>query len=198
MTESPKPLSPAGMHSHQLGHDINRARSPSLATQFQQHNFGRHPSGRASPNGMSLPSPLSTQGPRLPSLSGLAPPEQKYTLSSQTPTQQTPTSGGPSATNSPSTVYQQRNYPPGPHHQASGSGDSSNNLFASGESGVWSYVKTLENRVEQMTNEINAIQGREKAAHEQITNQQEHIKRLSDEVVFLRGQLSQNQTHPPS
>jgi hypothetical protein len=99
MTESPKPLSPAGMHSHQLGHDpssINRQRSPSLATQFQQQNFGRRQSGRASPTNMSLPSPhTSSQGPKLPAISGLAPPEGRYTLSSQTPTSQNPNGAHP-------------------------------------------------------------------------------------------------------
>ncbi|KAG4428166.1 hypothetical protein IFR05_016351 [Cadophora sp. M221] len=84
MTESPKPLSPGDMHSHQLGHDpssINRQRSPSPTTQLQQQPFGRRQSGRSSPPamslGMSLPSPHGTSlVPKLPALSGLAPPDQ--------------------------------------------------------------------------------------------------------------------------
>lgn len=209
MTESPKPLSPAGVHSHQLGHDasINRARSPSLATQFHQQNYGHHQSGRVSPSIISLPSPHSTtQSQRLPSIAGLAPPEQKYTLSSQAPTHHTPTTNGApqgqgqSTTDSPSTTYQpSRSYPPpSPRHQGSGSGDSSNNLFASGEQGVWSYVKTLEGRVEQMTNEISAMQGREKLAQDQIRSQHEQIKQLTEEATFLRSHFAPHNQPPHS
>jgi hypothetical protein len=209
MTESPKPLSPAGMHSHQLGHDpsaINRQRSPSLTTQFQQQHFGRRQSGRASPPGMSLPSPHSTtHGPKLPALAGLAPPDQRYTLPSQTPGQQNSLNGtqgsqqgqpGPGAT-SPSTMYQPQGGPiPGrgppagpPHHQGSGSGDN-NNLFAAGDRGVWAYVQTLEDKVKQLSEKVQAMESKEKS-------QEDKINRLSEEVFSLRNQLN-SQNHNPS
>ncbi len=192
MTESPKPLSPAGMHSHQLGHDpalINRQRSPSLTTQFQQAHFGRRQSGRTSPPGMSLPSPHGTsQVPKLPALAGLAPPDQRYTLPSQATNQQNAaTTGGPA---SPSTFQPQagiipnRGPPNAPHHgQGSGSGDSSNNLFAAGERGVWAYVQTLEDKVKQLSEKVHNMESKEKMSEEKI-------QRLSDEVNSLRNQLN--------
>ena len=198
MTESPKPLSPAGMHSHQLGHDpsINRQRSPSLTTQFQQQHFGRRQSSRASPPGMSLPSPHSTsQGPKLPALAGLAPPDQRYTLPSQIPNQQNGgQQTGPGAT-SPSTMYPQGGPLPGrgpptgpPHHQASGD---TNNLFATGDRGVWNYVTTLEEKVKQLSEKVQVMESREKS-------QVDNISRLSEEVFTLRNQLNaQNQNQNP-
>lgn len=204
MTESPKPLSPAGIHSHQLGHDpssINRQRSPSLTTQFQQQHFGRRQSGRASPTNMSLPNPHATsQGPKLPAISGLAPPDQRYTLTSQTPTQQNPNGSHPvqqgqpmPTTTSPSSMFQ----PPLPgrggsgHHQQ-GSGDSSTNLFAGGDRGVWQYVQTLEERVKQLSDKVVNMESAEKS-------QGDKVKRLEEEVNYLRSKLqAQNQaSHPP-
>jgi hypothetical protein len=109
MTESPKPLSPAGMLSHQLGHgdspsgsaNSNRLRSPSLTQQMQQQQYGRKPGGRTPPP--VLPAPggsasshhhhhqhqhsSSAPGPphHLPAIThhSLPPPESRYTLASQ-------------------------------------------------------------------------------------------------------------------
>lgn len=207
MTESPKPLSPAGAHTHQLGHDpsgINRQRSPSLTTQFQQQHFGRRQSGRASPPGMPLPSPYSaTHGPKLPALAGLAPPDQRYTLPSQTPSQQSlnGAQGGQQgqpgqAATSPSTMYQPQGGPipprgPSgvpPHHQGSGSGDS-NNLFAAGDRGVWAYVQTLEDKVKQLSEKVQVMEGKEKS-------QEDKINRLSEELFSLRNQLNAQNQNP--
>jgi len=202
MTESPKPLSPAGMHSHQLGHDqssINRQRSPSLTTQFQQQHFGRHQSGRASPTSMSLPNPhASSQGPKLPALSGLAPPDQRYTLTSQTPSPQNPNGSHPvqqgqsmAMTTSPSSMFQPPLPGRGNGHQQ-GSGDNSANLFAGGDRGVWQYVQTLEERVKQLGDKMVNMEGTEKS-------QADKINRLEEEIHYLRSQLqTQNPTlHPP-
>ncbi|PSS16979.1 hypothetical protein M430DRAFT_102809 [Amorphotheca resinae ATCC 22711] len=169
ITESPKPLSPAGMISHQLGQDpsINRQRSPTLNTQFQQQHFSRRQSDRASPTGMSLPSPHS-QGPKLPAIAGLAPPEQSAPV-------------GP------------------PHQQGGGSADGSNNLFAAGERGVWAYVQTLEDKVKQLSDKVQAMEAEKVNHREQVASQQDQINRLSDEVFSLRGQLStQNQSQQAS
>jgi hypothetical protein len=192
MTESPKPLSPAGMISHQLGHDpshMNRQRSPSLTTQFQQQHFGRRQSGRSSPTGMSLPSPHS-QGPKLPAIAGLAPPDQRYTLTSQTPGQPNTSNGGP--TTSPSTMYQPpmgSGRPTNPPHQQ-GSGVGSNNLFADGDRGVWAYVQSLEDKVKQMADQLTTLENEKKSHREQVIQQQDQINRLSQEVFSLRGQQS--------
>ena len=214
MTESPKPLSPSAMQTHQLGHDtasINRQRSPSLTTQFQQQQFGRHQSGRGSPV-MSLPSPHTSQGPKLPGLANLAPPDPRYTLQTQSP--QNPANGShpvqlsqqnPNAT-SPSTIFQppigggravQGGVPP--HHQPPASSNDSNNLFAK-ENGLISYVQQLEDKIKQLSDQVQYMEGRER-------KQEEHIGRLSEEVYALRSQLAsqgqnqnqaqnQNQNHP--
>ncbi|KAH7364384.1 hypothetical protein BKA65DRAFT_136560 [Rhexocercosporidium sp. MPI-PUGE-AT-0058] len=209
MTESPKPLSPGGMHSHQLGHDpssINRQRSPSLTTQFQQQHFGRRQSGRSSPTimspGMSLPSPHGTSlVPKLPALTGLAPPDQRYTIPSQTSNQQMSANGnhpgqpGPGPT-SPNAIFQPpggpapgRGYPSSPSHQGSGSGDSSNNLFASGDRGVWNYVQQLEDKVKQLSEKVQAMENTEKS-------QEDRYNHLLEEVMSLRRQVN-GQNLPP-
>jgi len=197
ITESPKPLSPSAMHSHQLGHDsaaIGRQRSPSLTTQFQQQHFGRHQSGRASPPGMSLPSPHSTQGPKLPALTGLAPPDTRFTLGSQITNQHSPGGGQSQQTQqisatSPTSLFQAGNPAPnrGPPSQQ-GSGDSSN-LFASGER-VWVYVRSLEDKVKQLSEKVHAMESKEKSQEEKIKAQEEKINRLSEEVLSLSNQLT--------
>jgi hypothetical protein len=201
MTESPKPLSPAGIQQHQLGHDpsINRQRSPSLTTQFQQQHFGRRPSGRASPTGMSLPSPLAmSPGPKLPSLPGLAPPDPRYTVLSQNPVQ----NGGsqaPSAGNSPSTAFPPPRSGPQPPQQG---GPDNNNVFADGNRGVWAYCQTLEERVKVLQDEVTTLRHEKKQAQDQILGQQDQLNRLSEENSFLRNQVQasqkQNQIQQPS
>ncbi|KAL2064957.1 hypothetical protein VTL71DRAFT_4097 [Oculimacula yallundae] len=208
ITESPKPLSPGGMHSHQLGHDsssINRQRSPSLTTQFQQQHFGRRQSGRSSPPamspGMPLPTPHGTSLiPKLPALASLAPPDQRYTLSSQSPNQPMSANGthsqsGPGPT-SPSAMFQPpgapasgRGYPSSPIHQATGSGDNSNNLFASGDRGVWNYVQQLEDKVKMLSEKVQAMENTEKS-------QEDRYNHLLEEVMSLRRQVN-GQNPPP-
>ncbi|KAF7879012.1 hypothetical protein EAF04_000212 [Stromatinia cepivora] len=207
MTESPKPLSPAGMHSHQLGHDsasITRQRSPSLTTQFQQQHFGRHQSGRSPPPGMSLPSPHSAQGPKLPALTGLAPPDTRFTLTSQSSNQQSPGNAQQGSqqqqpiqqSTSPTSLFQASNPLQSrgpPSHQ--GSGDSSNNLFASGASGVWAYVNTLEEKLKLFSDKVLAMEAKEKSQEEKIKAQDEKVNQLSEELIAVRRQLSsQNQS----
>ncbi|QSZ30269.1 hypothetical protein DSL72_004791 [Monilinia vaccinii-corymbosi] len=210
MTESPKPLSPAAMLTHQLGHDsasITRQRSPSLTTQFQQQHFGRHQSGRSPPPGMPLPSPHSTQGPKLPALAGLAPPDTRFTLTSQLTNQQSPGNSQQASqqqqslqqSTSPTTLFQPSNPLQSrgpPSHQ--GSGDSSNNLFASGASGVWAYVNTLEEKLKLFSEKVLAMEAKEKSQEEKIKAQDEKVNQLSEELVSLRRQLSSQTQIQPS
>jgi len=205
MTESPKPLSPASQMTTQPGHDstaISRQRSPSLTTQFQQAHFGRRQSERSSPGGMSLPSPhvTSPHGPKLPGLSGLAPPESRYTLPSQVSTQPPSTNGAqagqhgqPIHQGNPSNPMFQppmggsgpnRSAPNATHHQGSGSGDSSNNLFAS-DRGLWAYIQSLEEKVRQLADRVAVMENTER-------NQEAKINSLSDELHALRNANNQN------
>jgi uncharacterized CHY-type Zn-finger protein len=204
MIESPGPLSPGAMASHQLGQDpsLSRQRSPSLNTQFQHQHFSRHLSDRASPTNMSLPSPH----PKLPGIPGLGPLEQRYNAPGQGPNQQTTSNGGQAAATSPSTMYQApmvlnsgRSAPIGPsHQQGNASSDASNNLFASGERGVWAYVHTLEDKVKQLSDKVLAMEAEKKIHHDQVASQQEQITQLSEELLSLRGNTStQNQAQRP-
>jgi len=211
MTESPKPLSPAGS-SHQLGNldpsSINRQRSPSLTTQFQQQHFGRRPSERSSPQGMSLPSPYSS---KLPALSGLAPPESRYTLPSQSSSHQAATNGSqatpqgqlinPSNPGNPAfqphmsgSAQGRGSITAAPHHHGSGSGsgDSSSNLFASGDRGVWNYIQSLEEKVRLLSERVTSMENFEKG-------QEEKIVQLSNELNSLRNHLNSptQLIHPP-
>jgi len=81
-----------------------------------------------------------------------------------------------------------RGQPVGPHHQGGGSGDSSNNLFASGDRGVWNYVQTLEDKLKQLSEKVQAMEEKERS-------QEDKINHLSEEVISLRRQLNA-QNHP--
>jgi hypothetical protein len=206
MTESPKPLSPASQRGS-LDTTMNRQRSPSLTTQFQQAHFGRRQSDRSPPQNMSLPSPY---GSKLPAISGLAPPESRYTLPSQASSSQPNPANGSlagqqgqvmSAGNLGNPAFQPNMSVSGqgrgvvgaaPHHQGGGSGDSSNNLFASGDRGVWTYVQNLEEKVKQLSERVVIMENIERG-HE------ERIIQLSNELNAIRNHVTNPTqiTHPP-
>lgn len=178
MTESPKPLSPSALTSHQLGHDtgnINRQRSPSLTTQFQQQHFGRRDSSRSSPQ-MSLPAPHGP-GPKLPALSNLAPPSL---TSPSYPQQLSPSSAGPG-----NSAYQpQMTAPPrsnlsGPHGQQSNGSRDSNNMFAPDQN-LWNYVQSLEERVKTLGDRVLALESADRI-------NQDRIQRLEQELSAARS-----------
>jgi hypothetical protein len=79
-----------------------------------------------------------------------------------------------------------------PHHQGSGSGDSSSNLFASGDRGVWNYVQSLEEKVRLLSERVTSMENFEKS-------QEEKIVQLSNELNSLRNHLNSptQLTHPP-
>ncbi|OBT76651.1 hypothetical protein VF21_05311 [Pseudogymnoascus sp. 05NY08] len=173
MTESPKSISPGAMSSLQLGHDpasiasssLNRQRSPSLATQVQQRDFGR----RQQQPGERIGS-TGGHGPKLPALSGLAPPEARFMVPSQAGANGTSTS---SSSSTPAGFRGQ------PGMQQQGGPDSSNNLFSS-ERGVWTYVQSLEEKVDRLTERVVGMEGVER-------RQEERIRKLVEEVEGLRG-----------
>tara|TARA_R110002060_G_scaffold7824_1_gene11759 strand:- start:185 stop:490 length:306 start_codon:yes stop_codon:yes gene_type:complete len=84
-----------------------------------------------------------------------------------------------------------RGYPSSPSHQGTGSGDSSNNLFASGDRGVWNYVQQLEDKVKQLSEKVQAMENAEKG-------QEDRYNHLLEEVMSLRRQVNgQNAPQQP-
>ncbi len=186
MTESPKPLSPAGMTSQQLGHSdtgIRRNRSPSLTQQFQHAQYGRRSTGNNISPPLSLPPPNPGAGhpnaPQLPSLSGLNPPENRFTLHSQAtgPTQAHPvapnslTGHQTHGPNSPS-------YPPGTTSSANNSlsshstgpqtsFDRSHSLSAQSNEQLWAYARSLEAKIDRLQDEVASLKNRASASAHQ-------------------------------
>lgn len=170
VTESPKPLSPGSAQQRQLsqpGPAVNRDRSPSMQSHYAQSQFSKSSDGRTPPTGsLSLP----PGGPQLPPPHGLQPPEARFTLPSQ---------GGP--THPPT-------QPSGPPTDMRGSGplsSQSNSLSSHGQSNkgsgetsgfhkddrIWSYVQSLEARMNGMQKEIENLKGQLAAATQQLQQQ---------------------------
>ncbi|KFY89643.1 hypothetical protein V500_05570 [Pseudogymnoascus sp. VKM F-4518 (FW-2643)] len=195
MTESPKPISPGAMNALQLGHDqssissaaggLGRQRSPSLATQVQQRDFGRRAQGERIGSGVQ--GGMGGTGPKLPALTGLAPPEARFMVPSQAGTNGTSSSssstvaGGPFR--GPGGLQQQQQHPsntnPSNPAEANNNNNNSNNLFSS-ERGVWTYVQSLEEKVDRLTERVVGMEGVER-------RQEERIRKLVEEVEVLRG-----------
>lgn len=170
VTESPKPLSPGSAQQRQLsqpGPAINRDRSPSMQSHYTPSQFSKS-SGALTPPAGSLSLPPA--GPQLPPPHGLQPPEARYTLPSQ---------GGP--THPPT-------QPSGPPTDMRGSGplsSQSNSLSSHGQSNkgsgetpgfhkddrIWSYVQSLEARMNGMQNEIENLKGQLASATQQLQQQ---------------------------
>lgn len=184
MTESPKPLSPAGMASHQLGHadaEGRRNRSPSLTQQFQQQQYGRRTTGHNSPPSMSLPPPPPglnhSHGPQLPPLSGLNPPDSRFTLHSQSSGPTHIHSGGPNSLPGSQHGPGSPSYPPG------GSASTKNSLSSHG-TGPHSSIDRPHSSYTQTNDQLWAyIQGLE-------SKMEAKINRLEGEIVSLKTQLS--------
>ena len=179
MTESPKPLSPAGVTSQQLGHPdsgIHRNRSPSLTQQFQHTQFGRRATGHNISPPMSLPPPNPGAGhpnpPQLPSLPGLNPPETRFTLHSQAtgPAQTHPgaasslsghqTHGPNSPSYPPATTSSANNslssHSTGPQN----SFDRSHNFSAQSNEQLWAYARSLEAKIDRLQDEVASLKNR--------------------------------------
>ncbi|KAL9127654.1 MAG: hypothetical protein Q9175_007691 [Cornicularia normoerica] len=179
MTESPKPLSPAGVTPNQLGHPdtgIRRNRSPSLTQQFQHTQFGRRTTGHNISPPMSLPPPNPSAGhphaPQLPSLPGLNPPETRFTLHSQATGPSQPHAGALNSLPGPPTHGPNSpSYPPGTSSSANNSlsshstgpqtsMDRSHNPYAQSTEQLWAYVRSLEVKVDRLQDEVASLKGR--------------------------------------
>ncbi|KAK5133083.1 hypothetical protein LTR08_008193 [Meristemomyces frigidus] len=177
MTESPKPLSPGQPpDQHRLSVDASiggqlRNRSPSLTTQFQQQHFGRGSGGRTPP-----PPPAvqytQQQTPHHPVLPPL------------TAGQPQPRSAFQPSLPGPGPSMLQHQHIPAPPAPGSNPGSLSSHGRSSGSSirdvvgqepaDIWAYMRALEQRFSRMQDEYEL-----------------RISRLQEEVISLKGQVSQ-------
>lgn len=183
MTESPKPLSPGQPpDQHRLSVDAamggqNRNRSPSLTTQFQQQHFGRGSVGRPpppQPPGQFAPGQQAPHGPVLPPLPA-GQPQSRPGLQPSIPG------------HGPSMLHHQQ-LPP----QTAGTGSNPGSLSSHGRSSgssirdvlgqeqgdIWGYMRALEQRFSRMQDEYEL-----------------RISRLQEEVISLKGQMSQSASY---
>lgn len=173
MTESPKPLSP-GLQPHDGS--VVRQRSPSLTTQFQQQQFGRHQADR-----------------QTSSVSGFPSSEGHYAAAGQTgapgaisSTQPSAATGQTNLSAASAAVQAASSSVPG---QNGGSGDStSNNIFAT-DQGIWAYIHSLEERLTETNARVSMLEQSEK-------NHKENYALLADEVASLRKQLEMKEEAP--
>ncbi|KAK6189563.1 hypothetical protein LQW54_013130 [Pestalotiopsis sp. IQ-011] len=158
MTESPKPLSPGQTHD-----GLARQRSPSLSTQFQQQQFGRHQTDRQTPPGLSqhssYPEALVAQLSPVP---GFSTSDGRYAAQGHAHS---------------ATAGSQAEAANGTDQNG---GDSSG-IFAA-DQGIWVYIHNLEESLKEMSGRVANLEQSERS-HE------ERIVQLNDEVSLLRAQL---------
>lgn len=162
ITESPKPLSPGsgGPQQSQAHHDsIYRNRSPSMNAQYSQQTYGRPPSRRTPPPVVgSLPPPAGL-APQLPPPHSLNPPDPRYTLHSQGPAHPPTAPTGPPTHMSGGGLSSQSNSlsSQGQSHHGSGEGSSALYPQIGREERLWAYVKSLEERLNGLQEEVTSL-----------------------------------------
>ena len=164
MTESPKPLSPGSAPTRQASHHDGSG-YPSATTQFQQQHFGRG-SARQTPPAGSMS--IAPGGPQLPPPPGLNPPDSRFTLPSQggpthPPTQPSgpPTHmGGSGPLSSHSNSLSSHAQSGHSAHSAQGSAENAAAVFGHNNNDrLWAYVKSLEQRINGLQEEISSLRG---------------------------------------
>ncbi|OIW35346.1 hypothetical protein CONLIGDRAFT_567954 [Coniochaeta ligniaria NRRL 30616] len=165
MTESPKPLSPGIGHPPPPGQDKNQ-RSASLQQQIASRQSEQH-----APSGLSAPP------------HGMSDAAQLAWLSQYPPADASKPKGASQLASSgiPTTTAQQA---------PAGSGaDNANNLFASGEQGLWTYIHTLEDKVKSLGEELASVKKVESQLLDKVVEFERKESTLSNEVALLRQQL---------
>lgn len=167
MTESPKPLSPGSAPTRQASHHdggIYRNRSSSVAAQFQQQHFGRGSTQQNPPGGsMSMP----PTAPQLPLPPGLNPPDSRFTLPSQGGPTHPPTqpSGPPTHMSGSGPLSSHSNSHSSHGHSAQGSSENAAAIFVPNNNDrLWAYVKSLEQRINGLQDEVSSLKGQLAAA----------------------------------
>jgi hypothetical protein len=187
MTESPKPLSPGLQAQDAAG--VNRQRSPSLTTQFQQQHFGRHQSDRRTPPGSySLMFNTTTSYAETEAVPGFTVADAARIAASVAPGQGTASQQGSGSSSQqqtlPGPVTGHTRTPSGTAQNGSSGDSTSNNIFAT-DHGIWAYIHSLEEHVRQLSERVQAMEATERS-------QEEKIDYLTTEVATLRAQIVLN------
>ncbi|KAK3693818.1 hypothetical protein B0T22DRAFT_496471 [Podospora appendiculata] len=148
--------------------------SPSGAQQTQQQHF-RQPEQAAS--GLSLPSHGMSQTAQQAWLSQYPPADRNLAQGNAATTSARARPRGSSGAK-----------PPGP--TSNGSSVDGNNLFATGDQGVWAYVQHLDDKVKHLMAEVEAGNRDRTQLIEKLSAQEQHVADLTTEVAALRQQLS--------
>lgn len=169
ITESPKPLSPAV-------HDQGRQRSPGLTTQYQpQPQYTRRPSDRDIHPLPPLPPPHGTTDPfvyhvvHLQQAANQAQGQPPQGLAGNAPVHSRTSSGPVSHANS---------------------GDSSANLFAQGDQGVWAYIQQLEERVKDLSERLNSVENASTAREARLVSAENSLTQRDSKISFLELELN--------
>lgn len=186
MLESANPQSQNNSHSLQSGHDAkpNPQRSPSTNSQYPSHCVARQQSNKAPKIETQIVSPhRKSHGPKLPALAGLATVDQRYSVSNQASSQNSPGNELKAELSTPGALFSSEIQNTSAHLDQGGIDGNNNNLFASAEKEVWAYVQTLEDKVRQLSDKMQTMETKEK-------NQEDKINQLSLEIFSLRTQLN--------
>lgn len=153
MTESPTPISPAQRQNTGTIESMGRHRSPSNAQYVQPYP----PRGSSGPSALAIP----PHAPQLPPPHNLNPPDPRFTLPSQAGPTHPPTQpsgppnlvgSGPLSSHSNSSSHGFSAHGSGGH----GSGESKGG-FPTNEERLWAMVRSLEQQVSAMREDMNAI-----------------------------------------
>lgn len=197
MTESPKALSPGSALAVQLGHEAAQAnsssqRSPSTTAQMAQA-YGR----RQEPGGaQGTPFYSNTDMPH--TVAHISTTSTQIGAPASTAIGPGPPSGA--VNHQVATGAHSRASSGLGHSQNGGSGDSSANLFASGDDGLWAYIHSVDAKweasIKQLLERTAGLEAAKSALESQVLYQDNKITQLSGEVSFLRQQLtaSRNET----
>ncbi|KAJ9149622.1 Transcriptional regulator prz1 [Coniochaeta hoffmannii] len=161
MTESPKPLSPGMGQPPPPGQDRNRSSS------LQQQVAARQTEQHASSGLSAPPPPPGASQPALSSVPNMG--------GGQSTTGHPRTSGGATTTGGPAAQ--------------GGSTDTANNLFASGEQGLWTYIHSLEEKVKSLGEELASVKKVESQLLDKVGEFERRDAERSNEVAVLRQQL---------
>ncbi|KAJ9313369.1 hypothetical protein DTO271D3_6428 [Paecilomyces variotii] len=163
ITESPKPLSPNAMSSHQLGHGpeamhLHRPHSPGPAQPYQQQQQHYRAPTQPPPTTLGLPPP-QPGAPQLPLPPGLTPPDARYTLHSQAPVQ--PPSSIPSK-HAPTQSHSSNHGAPAAKEPVQNSGSSypgihDTNGGDQSREDLWAYIRSVHEEVAGLKAEVAAL-----------------------------------------